>query len=385
MFNVAYSRDLFYLSGYLSIFSFFLNVKNQTITKNLLPLAILLFGLSKIIWSIYYEPNHSLFNNVYDSYYDVGKRLIITSFIISFIINNNERNKEKLIRFIYQLMPFIAFAIAIYSAYQFHILGFERTELSTNRATSTAYMLSPILLLSLYCTIKNNTSFKNSLFLILTFIASIYSIFVTQTRAAILTFTLAALFMLAFKLTRKTRTIVLISLTLIITATTAINYEKIIKPRTEQAISEVVHFDRKKNNGSLGSRFTMWIAGIESTSTQPFGQSAEQRYQSIDKQIKNNEVSSEIYQFIDVHLHNEAIDTLSLQGVFGFIALILFYISLITFSLKEKNILLLSIGITIILYGLSDVLFFSQEVTVTYMSALALAIMIGKKHEHSSL
>lgn len=129
----------------------------------------------------------------------------------------------------------------------------------------------------------------------------------------------------------------------------------------------------------------MWIAGAKSTYSHPLGQSAEQRYQSIDRQIKENIINPMIYRYVDVHLHNETIDTISLQGITGFSALILFYLFTIKFSLKEKNYLLLSISLTIILYGLSDVLFFSQEVTVTYMSALALAIMIGNQHENSSL
>ena len=191
--------------------------------------------------------------------------------------------------------------------------------------------------------------------------------------------------MLMFKLQNEIRKTVLLSLATIISVATIINYDGIVKPRATQAFTEIINFDQTKDNGSLGNRFTMWIAGAKSTYSHPLGQSAEQRYQSIDRQIKENIINPMIYRYVDVHLHNETIDTISLQGITGFSALILFYLFTIKFSLKEKNYLLLSISLTIILYGLSDVLFFSQEVTVTYMSALALAIMIGNQHENSSL
>lgn len=385
IFNIAYSRDSFYIAGYLSILYFFINIKEQKIANNALPISILLLGLSKIIWSMYYEPSHSHFSNVYSSYFDVGKRLVIAFFILSSVISMKNLHNGKIASVIRLIMPFLALAIAAYSAYQFHILGLERTELSTNRPTAMAYMLTPVLLLSLFCSIKENNSLKDLTLLALVFISCLYSILLTQTRAAILSFTFIALMMLAFKLTKKTRNTVLLSLSIIISTIITINYDGIIKPRATQAIIEITNFDQTKDNGSLGNRFTMWIAGAKSAYEHPLGQSAEQRYQSIDKQIKNEDISPVIYQFIDIHLHNEVIDTISLQGGSGFLALILFYLIIIKFSLKEGNYLLLSISLTIILYGLSDVLFFSQEVTVTYMSALALAIMIGNQHENSSL
>ena len=385
MFNIAYSRDTFYIAGYLSIIYFLTNINKQTIISNALPLSILLLGLSKIIWSMYYEPSSSNFSNVYNSYFDVGKRLVIASFLVSFAINTDSVHKEKLTNIIRLVMPFVALAIAVYSAYQFHILGLARTELSTNRATATAYMLTPVLLLSLFCCIKEKPSLNNIIFLALVFGACLYSILLTQTRAAILAFTFIALLMLMFKLKNEIRKTVLLSLATIISVATIINYDGIVKPRATQAFTEIINFDQTKDNGSLGNRFTMWIAGAKSTYSHPLGQSAEQRYQSIDRQIMENIINPMIYRYVDVHLHNETIDTISLQGITGFSALILFYLFTIKFSLKEKNYLLLSISLTIILYGLSDVLFFSQEVTVTYMSALALAIMIGNQHENSSL
>ncbi|MGL5419474.1 MAG: hypothetical protein ACRDA9_08560, partial [Plesiomonas shigelloides] len=41
IFNIAYSRDSFYIAGYLSILYFFINIKEQKITNNALPISIL--------------------------------------------------------------------------------------------------------------------------------------------------------------------------------------------------------------------------------------------------------------------------------------------------------------------------------------------------------
>ncbi|MGL6002439.1 MAG: O-antigen ligase family protein [Plesiomonas sp.] len=387
MFNIAISRDLFYVSGYLSIIYIGMHYKSLTLKDNILPISIFVFGLSKIVWVLFFQHDASELNNLYNAYFDVGKRLVISAFIISFAIHeSNSNHKQKLMEVVFFIIPLIAIGIACYSIYQVHILGFERTELSTNRATATAYMLTPVLLASIYCIIKKGLNIKKTAILLCIFSLSIYSIFLTQTRAAILTYTLSALLLLTLSLTKKIRIITLLSTIIILSLGICLSYQSIIKPRTDQAIHEIISFDKLKDNGSLGNRFTMWIAGINSFNEKPFGQSAEQRDLSINNQVNNNEVSHAILQYVDVHLHSEIIDTLSLQGIFACITLFLFYGIIVFYSLKEKNSLLFIIALTVIVYGLSDVLFFSQEVTVTYMAAIAIAIIIGKKkNEHSTL
>ncbi|MGL5758117.1 O-antigen ligase family protein [Plesiomonas sp.] len=387
MFNIAISRDFFYISGYLSIIYMLVNYKSLTVKDNVLPISIFIFGLSKIVWVLLFQQDTSTFNNIYNAYFDVGKRLLISAFIISFAINEcKSNNNKKLKEIILLTMPFVAIGIACYSIYQVHILGFERTELSTNRATATAYMLTPVLLISIYCIIIKKINTYKMVLLLCVFSLSIYSIFLTQTRAAILTYTLSVILLFTFNLTKKIRTITLLSTMIILTLGISLSYQSIIKPRTDQAIQEIISYDKLKDNGSLGNRFTMWIAGINSFTKKPFGQSAEQRYFSINTTVNHNEISNSVLQYVDVHLHSETIDTLSLQGVFACISLFLFYGLIVFYSLKEKNSLLFIIALTVIAYGLSDVLFFSQEVTVTYMAGIAMAIIIGKKkNEHSAL
>jgi O-antigen ligase len=76
--------------------------------------------------------------------------------------------------------------------------------------------------------------------------------------------------------------------------------------------------------------------------------------------------------YIDSHLHNELLESASLQGVAGLLAVLFFYYAIISHAIKNKNTPLLIIGLCMIAYGLSDVLLISSEVLMFFMLCTAL-------------
>jgi len=82
--------------------------------------------------------------------------------------------------------------------------------------------------------------------------------------------------------------------------------------------------------------------------------------------------------YAGVHLHNEIIDNYSLRGIWGVILLISLHISLLIVALRsQRNAALLALILSMILYGFSDVLFFSSEATAIFGLAVIFSVLIG--------
>lgn len=71
----------------------------------------------------------------------------------------------------------------------------------------------------------------------------------------------------------------------------------------------------------------MLDAGQHVASLSLFGQDAEQRYNNAREYIEQNYKSAEAVRAIKYHFHNDIIESFSLQGFLGVIAIILFYVS----------------------------------------------------------
>lgn len=77
-------------------------------------------------------------------------------------------------------------------------------------------------------------------------------------------------------------------------------------------------------------------------------------------------------QFVNIHLHDEMIETLSLQGIVGGLSLLWFYLSISWVALREKNTPLLFTMNALILYGLSDVLLLSSEAILFFITLIGI-------------
>ena len=85
---------------------------------------------------------------------------------------------------------------------------------------------------------------------------------------------------------------------------------------------------------------------------------------------------SGVMPYINVHLHNELLETYSLKGIWGVLLLLALYVSLFFSSFRpQRNALLLSVSASLFVYGLSDVIFFSTEGTVIFCLALIAAVL----------
>jgi O-antigen ligase len=93
---------------------------------------------------------------------------------------------------------------------------------------------------------------------------------------------------------------------------------------------------------------------------------------------KTNSNKSALH-FMDIHLHNELIDTASLQGIPGILVMLASYISLLYFACKNKDNLFLGITLIIISVGFTDVIFISREQSIFFPLVLILATLMERQ------
>ena len=79
--------------------------------------------------------------------------------------------------------------------------------------------------------------------------------------------------------------------------------------------------------------------------------------------------------YAPVHLHNELLDSATLQGIPGALVVVLFYIVLLGWALRNKNAPLFGIMLCIIVSGLTDVVFISREMTICIVLIIIMSVM----------
>ena len=149
-------------------------------------------------------------------------------------------------------------------------------------------------------------------------------------------------------------------------------FQSIIKPKAEQTGTEISMFESGNDDSSLGSRFSMWRIGVTSFKTAPWGQSLEARNSYAKTFVANNPKYKTALVYIGDHLHNEFLQTLSLQGIIGGISLLCFHLSIMIGALRHHNTILLSITACMVIYGLTDVILLSPEALCFFLGMIAL-------------
>jgi O-antigen ligase len=122
----------------------------------------------------------------------------------------------------------------------------------------------------------------------------------------------------------------------------------------------------------------MLRTGLQAGLDAPFGESAERRGDDIKRQVQANPGLAGVLDFITVHMHNELIENFSLRGIAGVTTLILLYITLLINAWRKRNVIQGILILSVIVYGLSDVVFFSKEATIVFSTALILSILHQK-------
>ncbi len=369
----SWSRVFFFLTSYLSIISVALQWKIKP-QKDLLIItsAIILIGLSKYLWFCFEYIGNPDYNK-YNSYFNTGQRLLlggIISYALFSMADKVSFSQKKYIDIVF----FLTFIIATMIGFHQMIRGKGRVDFYLGFATDSAYMYSTISI----CTIVILQTYKKSIFKLLslaTLLLSIFIIFKTGTRNILIFYPLIVLISLfAWKKNRSKN--ILICFFLFIAAFT-MGYNQYIKPKITATVNEIKNYEDNHGNiqGSFTARLAMWNVGYKAFENNPLGMSLEQRETFFQKYVKETQQNKASLQYVGTHLHNELIETASLQGIPGLIALIVTYVLMLTACFKTKNNALLGVTLTIMTVGLSDVIFISREQTIFFVIIITLAAL----------
>ncbi|AYN28196.1 O-antigen ligase family protein [Buttiauxella sp. 3AFRM03] len=364
----ARQRDFYYIAVYLGVIGLVIERKNITFRKFNIAYPIILLGVVKLIWFLWLGRDATGYNT-YSDQLGAGKKLLLGGILVFYITQCSYYIRAiKCKNVMLAIIGFAFLSATCYAFWQFYH-GMGRVEMAVNRATISAYIystLSMVCIYFLYLQKKPVCYVIAALAILLSFVV----IILTGTRAAIILHLLIIALMTVYyfkKIHIKSTLVVLIIAMLAVLSL----YKNYIHPKIEQTYNEVTLYQEGRDNTSLGSRFSMWTVGIKNFGNAPFGQTMQSRLNYSDEFTSENPQYRTTMEFINVHLHDEMIETLSLQGIFGGLSLLWFYVSICWIALRERNTPLLFTMNGLITYGLSDVLLLSSEAILFYIALIA--------------
>ena len=382
---------IFIFSAILSLPIVFHNYDRLLKNKRLLllPLALFSFGLVQIIWVAIFKQQGSPFTAAYRSYQNGGKNLIFAAFMIAAICSQPALSlcKDRIAQYV---TIATGFGLYCWAGYQLYTVGGAnplayRVPLGFEFATGTAYALTFIALLASQAILNLRSTLVIPLYFI-HFALSAMAIVSTQTRAAILVYPVLciALFLLNYRHNRKVLFGALTSF-IILSLAALIPLKPVLEQRYAEFKSDITAYQADNSNTSIGARFAMQKAGLETGKLTPWGESLEQRSAALTDLEKSDPSLSGALFFVNVHLHNELMDTFSLKGVPGLILLLLLYATAVYIALNQRNALLLMVTGAIIAYGLSDMVLYSKAESLISTLALCFAFILvsGAMREQS--
>lgn len=369
-------RKVYYFADYLIIFIALFSVRNiGSWRKNGdIAIALAIFSLGILIWCGL-NKSHDEYWNIYGAYKETAK-ILLTSGIIIFIISNIT------ICFPAQrftvLLIIAGFVTNIYMIYQGLTIQVDRIQVTFDRATIMAYIftMTNIIMLSAVLYLKN--SYRNLIFLVGAFTGMV-TIAYTETRVALLAFpVLIVLLLLVHPRVQRSHLVRLCGAFSIIMLLSGAFFHQSLIARFHALQNDIVLYQNHNSVSSVGARLVMYKTGWQAGIDAPFGQSAQRRGDNIKQQVAADPALSGVLAYINVHMHNELIETFSLRGIAGVLTLLLLYAVLLLNAWRRRNLMQGLLTLAVITYGLSDVLFFSKEAMLVFSMALILSVLHQK-------
>lgn len=384
--NPAEIRKVYYLAGYLTVLSALLSIRTtKTWTQNWdLAGALALFALGLFAW---YGLNyaHGEYWDIYDSYKDTAKVLAVSAIVV-FLLSS--------LRFTFNATWFNYLLIAaglvtnLYAIYQGLTLHVFRIQITLERATIIAYIftMTNIVLLGTILELKNK--YRYVLFLVCA-MTGLAAIAFTETRAALLACPVLIILLLFVhpQVSKQQLLKLCAAFVIALVLLTALFHQKLIA-RYQEMQTDITQYQDHNSVSSVGSRLVMFKTGLQAGLDAPFGESAERRGNDIKQQVQANPGLAGALDYINVHMHNEFIENFSLRGIGGVATLILLYAVLLLNAWRKRNAIQGVLTLTVIVYGLSDVIFFSKEAVIVFSMALILSVLqqkiaIGQDKAHA--
>lgn len=382
LFNEVQARICFYLAFYFTLAGLLSERIDGKAVYSLagkgIYLAFLLLGLSKLLWfgweyiGVYHE-------NRYNSYLVCGKRLLLSAVMAWYLMNRLEHFSARVLpllngAFITALL--VASGVGMWQIAH-HV---ERVDFYVGRATDAAYMYAGLSTVVITLLLAKRASKKGTIYALFLLPVAYFILMSTATRNTMVTFPLTLFMALAITSRHLSRRLVL-GLFGLIGLFILLTWQPFVKPGINRTVNEYHIFQNSNGNhfSSLSSRLSMWRVGVRSFLAHPWGASERVREQWSNDYVKQTHKDGSALEFMRIHLHNEWIESASLQGIQGLITLGVFYLLLFYRAIVWRDAKLLSLLLIMLLSGLTDVIFISREQTIFFATFITLCAVYHLK------
>ncbi|MBU9829363.1 MULTISPECIES: O-antigen ligase family protein [Rahnella] len=369
MYSGEVTRNFFYIITYIAII-YFLYItfkKEKKIHFYIFAWAVFILGVSKLLWVAL--TTNEQYPLIAYHYQISGKRLILAAFVL-YAIEHNVKKWEistLTMRTGVTIMTVLFIIIAVTHIAVYLKTG-DRIKINSDASTSGAYTFTIFSLLVMYSlkyyALKH---YRLPCLIIMTMTFGVLA--ATETRSAIMLFTLFSAVSILYDFAKSSHTSKIIygfaigGLILAAVISGHPYYNRVVE-RIDNLQHEVNSYSQGDRNTSVGARFSMWRAGIEVFKQHPLGQSADSRNALATQYIDQHEGGNpEAIRNLSFHLHNDILDSLSLQGIFGGIIMVMFFAVLLLypFKLVPKGYEFLLLSVPVIFFSQGDTQFYNRE------------------------
>lgn len=364
-----YPRKLFYVGSYIVLLYLSISLKKKWFIYDpqamKVSVSFIIIGLVRFFWACSYP--HSVYSDVVNNYYLSGKVLILSAPIAYFFIAWRSLLTTRAIKISFFIL-YIGLLITFFLALNEHINTSQRIKLSTDSAGTVSYLITILSLTTLFTGYRLLSHNKlRYLIFITVFILNFYMLILTESRAGIFSVLLlySAFFIIKHQFPIKITVLFLLALTFL----SALVLPDAVMNRIDSINKEIAAY-HINNDTSIGARFSIWKGGFHSVNWAISGQSPDERTTKARNYINIHERGNpEAFNNIKYHLHDDFLETLSLQGISGAVSIIIFYSILFLIPLFNKAPHLAILPLSFIIFGLTDTLLIqATSVTVVCMS-----------------
>jgi len=363
----------------------------------LLPLALVVFAAGRFAWLSWNgQPTDPSGNNIYLSYWHDAKYMLWAAPVV-FYANHLARSQVRLAPawILALLMLGESLGSSLLAFHEYWVMHTGRVVIGLDSSTITAYMLATVHLLALYqCLLVLRSRSIHSIWVLLVLVALIgvqyLSILQTGTRSAMLVYPLVAVCVLVSLFWQSKQRSVLIGAAVAFAMVFALGYSSILKPRFSDFKNDIVMYSAQPVVGtSIGQRFAMWSTGWYCVRHHPLGETIAERYQLVSAAVKQGQINPQALDYIEHHLHDELLETMSLQGFWGGALLLLLYAALARHAWRAESnarTALLIVFAATVLFGVGDVLFMWSKMVLLLLVSMALGNLLSTApvHEHDA-
>ena len=361
--DTTLNRNAFYLATLFAVIILVIRRPRHIPREVLLiSVGVLIVGLSQLLWHWRFPASANSLLEADESYSTTALRLISgAALIFSMGVLRDSWGRKTLI--MVKSLIVIGFFYTSFMGLYYHLKApGVRLEIKTV-STITAYIYVLQSLLTIYVISSINLRYK-PLAITVVILVTLWIILLTETRSSLLLYPAILVLMFCRKHHFSIKMMLLSCMVALLVSSATYHFFQSTTERLAGTFTELGNYQKGDGNSSLGSRISMWKAGIDAIEHHPAGQSTGSRLTITTEYIHQHEGGNpEALRNLVFHLHNDVIEAGSLQGIIGIAVLLLFYILVFRasrISATAKPILLLVLLPTMII-GLVDTLFIDHR------------------------